>query len=76
MTNSRPNGSGDMNVIRNGHPPKLALGPRDAAKAIGISERTLWQLTHDGCIAYVKINNRTVYRVSSLEAYLAAHEKR
>lgn len=32
----------------------LALRPRDAARALGISPRLLWQLTHDGHIPFVK----------------------
>ena len=85
MMNSKPNGggsgsiespdSGDMNVIRNGHPPKLALGQRDAAKAISVSERTLWQLTKDGHIPSVKIGSRTVYRIEALSKFLCDQER-
>lgn len=52
----------------------LALRPRDAAKALGISPRLLWQLTHDGVIPCVRIGGgkrRTVlYPVAELEAWL------
>ena len=59
------------------HPPALALRPRDAARAIGVSERTLWDLTHrQNEIPYVQIGKSIRYRVASLEAYLAAHEKK
>ena len=35
----------------------LALRPHAAAKALSISERTLWQLTHDGHIPCVRVGN-------------------
>ena len=52
----------------------LALRPREAAKALGISPRLLWQLTHDGVIPCVRVGSgkrRTVlYSVTALEAWL------
>jgi excisionase family DNA binding protein len=52
----------------------LALRPRDAAKALGISPRLLWQLTHDGHIPCVRIGTgkrRTVlYPVDQLLSWL------
>src|SRR5437660_82609 len=39
---------GVANVIPASISSPLALRPRDAAKALGISPRLLWQLTHDG----------------------------
>jgi excisionase family DNA binding protein len=35
--------------------PTLALRPRDAAKALAISPRHLWQLTKDGHIPCVRV---------------------
>jgi excisionase family DNA binding protein len=59
--------------------PPLALRPRDAAKALGISERLLWQLTHDGLIPCVRVGTgkrRTLlYAVSALETWLI-HQSR
>ena len=62
--------------------PPLALRPREAAKALGISPRLLWQLTHDGHIPCVRVGTgkrRTVlYPVAELQAWLtvqAAVEK-
>ena len=53
----------------------LALRPRDAAKALGISPRLLWQLTHDGKIPCVRVGNgkrRTVlYPTADLQAWLS-----
>jgi excisionase family DNA binding protein len=53
----------------------LALRPRDAAKALGISPRLLWQLTHDGQIPCVRVGSgkrRTVlYPTTDLQAWLS-----
>ena len=35
----------------------LALRPREAAKALGISPRLLWQLTHDGHVPCVRVGS-------------------
>ena len=52
----------------------LALRPREAAKALGISPRHLWQLTHDGQIPCVRVGNgqrKTVlYPVTALQSWL------
>ena len=52
----------------------LALRPREAAKALSISERHLWQLTHDGRIPCLRIGDgkrKTVlYPVADLQAWL------
>jgi excisionase family DNA binding protein len=52
----------------------LALRPREAAKALGISPRHLWQLTHDGRIPCARVGSgkrRTVlYPVAELQAWL------
>jgi excisionase family DNA binding protein len=54
----------------------LALRPRDAAKALGISARLLWQLTHDGQIPCVRVGSgkrKTVlYPLADLQAWLSA----
>jgi transposase len=55
----------------------LALRPRDAAKALGISPRLLWQLTHDGHVPCVRVGSgkcRTVlYPTAVLQAWLSRH---
>jgi excisionase family DNA binding protein len=52
----------------------LALRPREAAKALGISARHLWQLTRDGHIPCVRVGSgkrRTVlYPVADLQEWL------
>jgi excisionase family DNA binding protein len=49
----------------------LALRPREAAKAIGVSERLLWQWTHDGSIPHVRIGRTILYPVDELKGWLA-----
>jgi excisionase family DNA binding protein len=53
----------------------LALRPREAAKALGISPRLLWQLTKDGhipCVRFGGGKRQTVrYPVAELLACLA-----
>ena len=53
----------------------LALRPREAAKALGISPRALWQLSHDGVIPCVRVGpgkRKTVlYSVAELQAWLS-----
>jgi predicted DNA-binding transcriptional regulator AlpA len=51
---------------------RLALRPRDAAKAIGVSERTLWNLTNRGeGPPSVRLGSLTVYPVADLVAWLS-----
>lgn len=54
----------------------LALRPREAAQALGICERLLWQKTKDGEIPHVRVGRAVVYPVSLLEAWLMAQAKR
>jgi excisionase family DNA binding protein len=52
----------------------LALRPREAAKALGISPRLLWQLTKDGHVPCVRVGSGTrkavLYPVAELRAWL------
>lgn len=53
----------------------LALRPREAAKALSISARHLWQLTKDGLIPCVRVGGgkrkTSLYPVAELQAWLA-----
>lgn len=55
--------------------PPLALRPREAAKALGISARHLWQLTKDGTIPCVRVGSgkrqSVLYPIAELNAWLA-----
>lgn len=57
--------------------PVLALRPREAAKALGVSERTLWSWTGDGLIPCVRVGaSRTVlYPVDMLRRWLEEQVK-
>ena len=49
----------------------LALRPREAAKALGISERMLWSLTAPrGAIPAVRIGTCVLYPVTGLQTWL------
>jgi len=52
-------------------PPRLALRPREAARALGVSERLLWSLTNRDLIPHVRLGNKCiVYPVAALRAWL------
>lgn len=52
--------------------PRLALRPREAAAALGISERLLWGLTARGEVPCVRLGRAVVYPVAQLRDWLAA----
>lgn len=60
--------------------PRLALRPKEAAKALGIGVRLLWSLTNSGRIPHLKLGRTVLYPVAELERLLAeetdAHGKR
>lgn len=50
----------------------LALRAVDAARALGISERTLWSLTARGVVPHVKLGAVTLYPLPALRSWLAS----
>ncbi len=52
---------------------RLALRPKEAAVAIGVSERTLWTITQDQAsgIPFMKIGRSVLYPVEPLRRWLA-----
>ena len=50
----------------------LAVNSRDAARMLGISERTLYKLTKDEKIICRKLGWRSLYPVASLKAFLGS----
>jgi len=59
-------------TLNAGTPAPLALRPRDAAKALGIGQRKLWELTQPrGPIPCARVGVAVVYPVALLEAWLA-----
>ncbi len=62
-----------MSTIQNEQSP-LALRPRDAAKVLGISPRTLWQWTRDGVVPSVRVGSGQrkilLYPIALLQEWL------
>ena len=50
--------------------PCLALRPREAAAALGVSERTLWDWTQRGDVPHVRRGKTIMYPVSALTRWL------
>ena len=50
--------------------PCLSLRPREAAAALGISERLLWSLTASGQIPHLKVGRAKLYPVNVLTDWL------
>lgn len=48
----------------------LSLRPREAAKALGVSERTLWEWSRRGDIPHVRIGRAVLYPVDGLREWL------
>ena len=57
--------------------PPIALGlrPREAAKAIGISARKLWEITNRGDIPHVRLGRVVIYPVHELQLWLTDKAK-
>ena len=54
---------------------RLSLRPKEAAKALGISERLLWTKTNCGEIPHCRIGRAVLYPVHLLEEYLEKQAK-
>ena len=68
MATDRTSAAGSAPAIP---PTTLALRPREAAKALGISERMLWSLTAPrGTIQSVRVGSCVLYPVTGLQAWL------
>jgi excisionase family DNA binding protein len=50
---------------------RLLVSPREAARVLAISERTLWQLTHDGAVRCVRIGRAVRYDPRDLAEYIS-----
>ena len=65
---------GAMTMTAANIPSPLALRPREAAKALSISPRHLWQLTKDGHIPCVRVGTgkrqTVLYPLAALQAWL------
>src|SRR5262245_8521913 len=59
-------GTGEAGAVR----AALLWKPREAAKALGISERALWTLTRQGVIPHVRIGRSVRYLPGDLRAWI------
>ena len=50
--------------------PCLAMRPREAAKALGISERLLWEWTDRKVVLHIRLGKAILYPVDSLRDWL------
>jgi excisionase family DNA binding protein len=50
--------------------PCLAMRPREAAKALGISERLLWEWTNRGEVPHIRVGKAILYPVDVLRRWL------
>ncbi len=53
---------------------RIGLRQRDAAKALGISVRTLFTLTKSGEIPSAKLGNAVIYDVDDLRGWLTSRK--
>ena len=67
-----------MTALLTTHAPvqftKLLLTPSEAAKALAIGERKLWELTNRGIIRAVRIGRAVRYDPADLAAFIAAQK--
>ena len=51
--------------------PALALRPKEAAAALGVSARTLWAWTASGDVPHIRRGRMVLYPRAALEAWLS-----
>lgn len=55
--------------------PRLLVTPREAARMLSVSERTLWGLTKRGEVPAVRVGVRSVrYSIAALQAWIEAQQ--
>jgi excisionase family DNA binding protein len=57
-------------------PGQLLMTPKEAASALRISPRKLWEMTRQGELPYVPMGRCVRYRVLDVEAWIAANTRR
>ena len=60
----------NITAINGPEAPCLAMRPREAAKALGISARLLWKHTERGTIPHIRLGRAILYPVASLNTWL------
>jgi excisionase family DNA binding protein len=51
-------------------PDRIAVGAKQAAKLLSISERSLWQLTKDKKIPATRVGRKWIYSVNELRRFV------
>ena len=54
----------------------LALRGREAAKALGISERSMSRLKADGALPFVRVGSAILFDVDDIKAWLKGNKER
>jgi len=54
---------------------RLLLKPKEAAAALAISERTLWQLTKDGEVPCLRLGRAVRYDVAALQTWVERQQR-
>jgi excisionase family DNA binding protein len=49
----------------------LALRPREAAKLLSVSQRTLWTWTQAGIVPHTRVGRTVLYSVDALRGWLS-----
>lgn len=77
MENNMIGSNPTSNTLRNEPQlPCLAMRPREAAAAIGISERLLWEWTDRGLIPHIRMGKVILYPVDVLKEWLIQKAKK
>lgn len=53
----------------------LLLDEREAARRLGVSPRSLWQLRKDGRIEWVPVGGRVLYEPAALAAFITRQRR-
>lgn len=57
------------------HPQPIALRVADAARAVSLSERTVWELVHRGDIPSRRVGRAVLIPVDSLQQWATGKDK-
>jgi excisionase family DNA binding protein len=55
---------------------RMLLTPKEAARALAISERTLWGLTKSQQIPRVQIGRSVRYHIDDLQRWIESHKRK
>ena len=65
-----------MNDVRKQTAPRLLLSPREAARALSISEKTLYNHREAGEIPFVRIGRAVRYSPEALREWIQRHSEK